>query len=223
MIVRDIITGTGCITVPDDTIHINAVSTGAANSYQGFKVTSPAAGAMWPVSTSQTVTWNVVGTNAAPVSCDSVDIYISPNGGTTWATYVGRFVNTGSATFTVPSSTISSATERIKVKGAGNVFFNVNGGNFTISGGPTAVQNMPAFSAALSVFPIPARDVVHFTYSETAPVHMTIVNSVGQVVWSGEMSGRLDLTTAGWARGIYYARFIDAIKGGLAIKPIILD
>ncbi len=222
MTVRDIIGGTGCITVPDDTIHLNVVSTGAVGNYAGFKVTSPSTFVSWPVGSTQSVTWNVVGTNAAPVNCDSVDIYISPDAGLLWPTLVGRFPNTGSASIIIPGSTISSSTERIKVKGANNVFFNVNGSNFQITGGPTAVQTV-AQPDDIKVYPVPAKETVHFTTTGKSRLQVTVINSVGQMIWNGQFSGQMDVPILAWARGVYYVQFTNGTSGERTIKPIVVE
>lgn len=134
MALRNILAGKGCVNIPDDTIHINVSSTGSANGYAGFKVTSQGTtGITYAGGSSQTVTWNVVGTNAAPVSASNVDIYMSVDGGYTWPYTVGTFPNTGSASVTIPNPAVSSATARIKVKGSGNIFFNINSNNFTVN------------------------------------------------------------------------------------------
>ena len=109
MTVRDILAGKGCITFPDDTIHLNAVSTGSANAYAGFKVTSQGTvGISYIGGSTQTVTWNVVGTNAAPVNAANVDIYESADGGNTWPVHVGTYPNTGTASITVPNPVTTS-------------------------------------------------------------------------------------------------------------------
>lgn len=134
--VRNIFNGNGCFIIPDDTVHIDAVTTGAANGFQGFRVTSQnTTGITYVGGSTQTVTWNVVGTNLAPVSAANVDIYMSVDGAQTWPYFVGTFPNTGSATITVPNPPVASTTARFKVKGSGNVFFNINGANFTVNPG----------------------------------------------------------------------------------------
>lgn len=135
-VVRSIRAGMGAIIIPDDTIHINAGTTGAANGYAGFRVTSQnTTGIVYTGNTTQTITWNRVGTNLAPVSCANVDIFMSTDGGQTWAYTIGTFPNSGTASVTLPNPPVSSSTCRIKVKGNGNIFFNINSNNFTVNPG----------------------------------------------------------------------------------------
>jgi len=205
---RDIYHNYGSITVPDDRITLNAVNTGA-----GFAVTSQGtSGIVYSGHTAQTVTWNVVGTTAAPISAANVDIYMSLDGGNTWAYHVGSFPNTGSASITVPNPAVSSVNCRFKVKGSGNVFFNVNSSNFTVnynSAFPVTagVKTVATASDDVNVFPVPAGDVVHI--SSTNLLQAKIVNTLGQQVWYGAINGRTDIPVAMWARGVYYIQFRD--------------
>lgn len=108
------------------------------NSAAGpFVVTYPTAtGITWQAGTTQTVTWNVAGTDAAPVSCTAVDIFLSVNGGYAYPIILATNVpNNGSYTVTVPNNPTTQA--RVMVKGRNNIFFDISNNNFTI----TAPQN----------------------------------------------------------------------------------
>ncbi|MDX2148778.1 MAG: M12 family metallo-peptidase [Planctomycetota bacterium] len=98
-----------------------------------FTVSTPLANATWVPGTTQTVTWNVANTNVAPVSVNTIQIQLSTDGGNTFPTVLnsGDF-NDGSAQVTVPA--INTTTARIRVVAVGNYFYNVNPGNFRISG-----------------------------------------------------------------------------------------
>ncbi len=131
LVSRDIMAGYGCFHLPDDTVHLDAVQT---PTKAGFVVTSQGTtGIVYLGGTTQTVTWNVVGTNAAPVNAANVDIYMSTDGGNTWPYTIGTFPNTGTASVVIPNPATSTSTARIKVKGSGNVFFNINKNNFTVN------------------------------------------------------------------------------------------
>jgi hypothetical protein len=95
-----------------------------------FEVKQPAAGAAWTANSAQTVKWEPAGTSEAPVSCKNVRISISTDGGKTFTVLAPSVPNDGSAVVTVPAVTTASA--RIKVEAADNVFFNVSTGNFRI-------------------------------------------------------------------------------------------
>ena len=99
-----------------------------------FLVTAPNTAVSWTGLASQTVTWNVAGTTAAPVSCASVNILLSTDGGLTFPTTLAAGSdNDGSATVTAPN--ISTATARIKVACASSIFFDIGNSNFTITPG----------------------------------------------------------------------------------------
>ncbi|HAO28021.1 MAG TPA: hypothetical protein DCQ68_10845, partial [Chryseobacterium indologenes] len=78
----------------------------------------------WAGNSSQTITWDVANTTAAPVSCANVSILLSTDGGLTYPTIlVASTPNDGSEAVTIPD--ISTTQARIMVAGEGNVFFNV--------------------------------------------------------------------------------------------------
>ncbi|MDX2148340.1 MAG: M12 family metallo-peptidase [Planctomycetota bacterium] len=109
-----------------------------------FTVTAPLAGASWAPDSTQTVTWDVAGTNVAPIGVLGVSILLSTDGGVTYPIVLANATpNDGSETITVPNLLTSSA--RIRVEAIGNYFFNVNPGNFSITGvAPPAPTNVAA-------------------------------------------------------------------------------
>jgi hypothetical protein len=109
-----------------------------------FQVTSPNSAVTWPAGP-QTVTWNVAGTNVAPVSCASVRILLSTNGGNTWPfVLLASTPNDGSQSVTLPS--VATTTARIRVEAVGNIFFDVSDVNFTITspGSPPSITTQPS-------------------------------------------------------------------------------
>lgn len=113
------------------------------SSYGPLTVTSQnAAGISYPQGSSQNVTWNVANTNTlAP----NVDILISTDGGNTWSTLITGTSNDGSHSVTIPN--VTSNTCRFMVKASGNVFFNVNTANFSITAPDTEAPTAPTLSA----------------------------------------------------------------------------
>lgn len=104
----------------------NTVALTVATAAGPFVVTAPGAGASWTAGSSQTVTWNVAGTNASPISTATVDILLSRDDGATFPiTLAAGVPNNGSATFTVPFLG-AAANARIKVQAVGNVYFAIS-------------------------------------------------------------------------------------------------
>ena len=108
-----------------------------------FLVTSPNLGTeVWTSGTNVTVTWSVAGTNVAPVSCATVDIKLSVDGGWTYPyTLVTATANDGTQTFTLPAGISQTSLARVRVECASynNVrFFDISNANFTINSSCTA-------------------------------------------------------------------------------------
>lgn len=102
-----------------------------SNTSGPFAVTAPNTAVSWAGNSSQTVTWSVNNTTAAPVSCANVKISISTDGGNTFSTLVASTPNDGSEVVTIPNT--QTTTARMKVEAVGNIFFDISNTNFTIS------------------------------------------------------------------------------------------
>ncbi|RYY53587.1 MAG: T9SS type A sorting domain-containing protein [Chitinophagaceae bacterium] len=115
---------------------------GAANSFDEasvqfhsatgpFRVTTANIAVTMEELSTQTITWNVAGSDAAPVSCAQVNILLSRDGGQTFpVTLAAATPNDGSQLITIPSGL--SNTARIKIESVGNIFFDINDVNFQI-------------------------------------------------------------------------------------------
>lgn len=117
------------------------VLTVAGNTGQ-FQVTTQnsfsdiAPAVVWQTSSTQTVTWNVAGTDANGINVKNVNILLSTDGGQTFPiTILANTPNDGTQLITVPNNPTAMA--RIKIEAVGNIFFDINNANFTISS-PTA-------------------------------------------------------------------------------------
>lgn len=126
-VVRDY-TGTfGC----NNEVNITVSTVNAAAG--AFSVTSFNTATTWNVGDSKTVTWNVAGTTASPISASNVDIFLSIDGGYTYPiTLATATPNDGSHAIIVPNNVTTQG--RIMVKGSNHIFFDINNANITISG-----------------------------------------------------------------------------------------
>ncbi|MGY3915747.1 reprolysin-like metallopeptidase [Aeromonas australiensis] len=105
--------------VASDDMKVQVVNTGAA-----FRITSPISGVSLTPGGSQSLTWDVAGTTVAPISCSKVDISVTQNEGSSWATLATSQPNSGSATVTLPGNLTSSV--RLKVACSDNIFFAIS-------------------------------------------------------------------------------------------------
>lgn len=129
--VRDNAPGAGC----NAQGNVNIAVAGASGP---FLVTQPNTNVTWSSNTTHTVTWNVAGTTASPVSCANVDILLSVDGGFTYPhTLATATPNDGSQAVLLPNLPISVSTCRIMVRGSGNIFYDISNTDFTITVSPT--------------------------------------------------------------------------------------
>jgi hypothetical protein len=109
-----------------------------------FNVTQPISSSNWPTGSSQLVTWAVANTSNAPVSCANVKISLSTDGGLTFPIVLANnTANDGSELVTIPGTPSGGA--RVRVEGAGNIFFNISQ-SFAVSGSSNTVPTITSFT-----------------------------------------------------------------------------
>lgn len=97
-----------------------------------FTVSAPNTPVSWDIGSVQTVTWNKGTTDVTPINCQNVTIKLSVDGGITFPIILAANTsNDGSEDIVIPNN--PTATARIMVAAADNVFYNVNNTNFSIS------------------------------------------------------------------------------------------
>ncbi|WGD36099.1 reprolysin-like metallopeptidase [Olleya sp. YS] len=98
-----------------------------------FTVTSQTTNETWDAGSTQTVTWNVAGTDGGAVNTPTVNILLSIDGGLTFPfTLASDVPNDGSHDVAVPSTGGDTNMARVIVEGNNNIFYAVNSTNFSI-------------------------------------------------------------------------------------------
>ena len=98
-----------------------------------FAVTSQTTNVTWDAGSTQTITWDVAGTDAGAVNTPTVNILLSVDGGLTFPfTMASDVPNDGSHDATVPVTGGDTSMARVIVEGNNNIFYAVNSTNFTI-------------------------------------------------------------------------------------------
>ena len=108
------------------------VSFKASDTAGPFRITYPNTGAeKWTAGEQVEVTWDVANTDNDIVDCQSVDLWLSSNGGQQFDyLVVAGTPNDGSEVITVPEYIGTSV--RMKIKASNNIFFDVTNANFEI-------------------------------------------------------------------------------------------
>jgi len=105
-----------------------------------FVVNYPNGNEVWQALNPETITWDVAGTDQAPVECANVDILLSTDNGSTFPIVLANDVpNSGSYDITVPNNITTVA--RIKIVCSNNIFFDISNNTFEIT-----TPGMPSFT-----------------------------------------------------------------------------
>lgn len=162
----------------------NAITVNAAGP---FDITYPnSTGIVWGMGMQQNVTWNVNGTNVAPINTASVNILISYNSGNTFTTLVSNTANDGLELVTVPTLTADIATCRIKIEAVGNVYYDINNPNFTIAANVTGLSEISGVNTlGMNVFPNPFENNFKLAVSalnSNLQTNVVITDVLGKVI-----------------------------------------
>src|SRR5215471_1152651 len=121
--------------IPDSTIgqtQFTDMTVTVSNTSGPFQVTSPNTNVSWAGGSTQTIMWDVAGTTGAPVSCATVKISLSTDGGTSFPIVLSASTpNDGSEALTIPN--VATTTARVMVEAVDNIFFDISDSNFTIT------------------------------------------------------------------------------------------
>ncbi len=175
-----------------------------------FNVTYPnATGVLWAGGSSQTITWNVNGTDIAPVSCGTVNVLISYDGGITFSSLQNNVANTGSLTITVPTVTSTINTCRIKIECPSNIFFDINDNNFSITTvtGINEISSNNALGLTVSPNPFNSNIFVSAKNIDSDYAVISIVDVLGktikqETIYGNSFNKEFDLS--GINNGVYF-------------------
>lgn len=209
MTARDNRAGGGGVTNNDATalVQVTAVNT----STNGFRISSPnTTGISWPALSWQTITWQVGGSDANGINCAQVNIWLSTDGGQTFPYLQALQVpNTGSYSCVILDQ--QSTQCRFMIEGDGNVFFDINDKNFTISAVTAIAEN--ELSKYVSVFPNPSSGEFGFAVNNNkiqGEVTVDIYDATGRLIKSekatvdaGNNIVTIDISAA--TKGVYNA------------------
>ena len=123
VVVRD--NAAGGAAVNTDDMSIEVVDAGS-----GFAVTSQSTGETWAKGSTQTISWDVAGTTANGIDTANVDIFFASDGSNYDTVLATGVANDGAHDITVPD--VETLFGRVKVKGSGNIFFNINDANIAV-------------------------------------------------------------------------------------------
>lgn len=152
--VRDNVAG-GAATASDNMVVTFDAASGP------FVVTSQSTPTTWTIGNTETVSWDVAGTDVAPVNSPNVDIWFSTDGGQTYPVPVALGVpNNGSAVVNVPN--LNTTTGRLMVISSNNIFYDLNDATITVDG-TVGVEDF-AFEN-FSVYPNPSNGTFNITFT----------------------------------------------------------
>ncbi|MGV3504056.1 MAG: reprolysin-like metallopeptidase [Adhaeribacter sp.] len=159
-----------------------------------FLLTFPNTNLSLPGGLPHTITWQVAGTDQAPVNCRRVNIRLSTDGGQTFPILLAEQVpNSGDARLTLPP--IHTSLARIRLEAADHIFFDVSDTNFSIVPAGPQVLSFTLINARNNeaLQPLHAGEVINLATLPSRRLNIranTSPSEVGSVVL--KLSGKVD-------------------------------
>ena len=174
-----------------------------------FVVTSQNASTTWSPQSNETITWDVAGTDVAPVDSPNVDILFSTNGGQTYDVVIAEDIpNNGSAEISAPN--LNTTSGRFMIISSNNIFYDINGGVITIEGELGINEN--SFEN-FALWPNPSNGSINLALTpfSNGDIEVSLYDIRGSLVYNKgfETNGSLfekALTFSGLNTGIYFIR-----------------
>jgi hypothetical protein len=184
-----------------------------------FKVTSQAVAANYNGGSDLAVTWDVAGTDAAPVNTQNVQILLSSDNGLTFPTVLAASVpNNGSATVTLPNENNGNA--RLMIKAVDNIYFAVNSARFNIN--KVLAVNESAMEKGFAIYPNPAKGEFNITLNKVNKgASYQIVDLSGKLISNGSLeSEKTQVNISNLKTGTY--RVVISNNGETTSKNLIV-
>ena len=119
---------------------LDRVSIQVNDTGEAFKLEAPAT--QYAQGSTIDITWNTANTQFSPISCASVDLSLSTDGGNHFSiALANNLPNEGKAAIFLPENIRSTSTGRFKLSCSNNIFFSISSSNFAIN------QNIDASAA----------------------------------------------------------------------------
>ena len=174
-----------------------------------FVVTSQNASTTWSPQSNETITWDVAGTDVAPVDSPNVDILFSTNGGQTYDVVIAEDIpNNGSAEIFAPN--LNTTSGRFMIISSNNIFYDINGGVITIEGELGINEN--SFEN-FALWPNPSNGSINLALTpfSNGDIEVSLYDIRGSLVYNKgfETNGSLfekALTFSGLNTGIYFIK-----------------
>lgn len=224
LIARDNKPNGGGVTYNDTITTVNVVQTSAP-----FSITYPnVTGISWPALSTQTITWDVGGTDAAPFNEQFVNIYLSTNNGTSFPITIATSVaNNGSYTFTVPNNPSNSCRVWVEGATAGTIFFDINNKAFAITA-PVGINELSSPLGNVSLYPNPAKEkvTVYLGNNFSGKTTVYVMNTQGQLIQKQEFNKSVQMAETTFeisnlAAGMYFVRVENV--SGIAERKLIIQ
>jgi hypothetical protein len=168
-----------------------------------------------------TVTWNTAGTNTnTAMATPNVDIFYSSDAGATWPYKIASNTpNDGSESVIIPNYATTKG--RIKVKGAGNIYFDVNKTNFTVNLKTYPTSTTDLALDAIKIFPNPANNFIQIDNANFKG-KVQLLDLLGITLRQQTLSVNNVIYTEGLANGLYQV-VITKEDGGVKTEKVMIQ
>lgn len=149
-----------------------------------FKVTSQTSNIEYDAKDPITVTWDIGGTDIAPINTQNVQILLSKDNGVNFDTVLAESVpNNGSVAVSLPNENITSA--RIMVKAVNNIYFAVNSSFFSVK---KSLATVESDVKNMALYPNPAKHEVNVKIKNGSSAQFRIYDTSGRLINTGNVA-----------------------------------